>query len=200
MISVPRIFQLFYPSLCWQKKSNTKTIHLTFDDGPHPEITLQVLDFLDQYNAKATFFCVGENVQRFPDIFDEVKNRGHKVGNHTYNHLNGWKTSFRDYLNNVHKCNNLVKSNLLRPPYGKISFAQISALKKEFQIVMWSVLSYDFDRETSPEQCFCYATKKTESGSIIVFHDSVKASKNMLQTLPKVLKHYSDLGFSFSTL
>lgn len=198
--SVPRIVQLFYPSVCWRKKCNQKTIYITFDDGPHPEITRQVLDILDEYNAKATFFCVGENVQRYPDVFDEVKNRGHSVGNHTFNHLKGWKTSHQDYIDNVHKCNDLVKSSLFRPPYGKISFRQIRTLKKDFQIVMWSLLSYDYDQEITPEQCFHFATKNAGSGSIIVFHDSVKASKNMIETLPKVLKYYADLGFSFCSL
>ncbi|MDR0969768.1 MAG: polysaccharide deacetylase family protein [Lentimicrobiaceae bacterium] len=200
-VSVPGFFRMFYPSLCWQVQEAAETaIYLTFDDGPHPDITLRVLDILDTYQAKATFFCVGENVSRYPNVFSEIKKRGHRVGNHTYNHLNGWKTPLNKYYENVNKCREWVDSDLFRPPYGRITSAQIQTLKKKFTLIMWSVLSYDYDAETTPEECFEYVVNNAESGSIVVFHDSVKASKNMFYALPKILAHYTSLGFTFKPL
>lgn len=200
-VSIPGFFKIFYPSLCWQvQNTNERVLYITFDDGPHPDVTPQVLDILDTYHAKATFFCVGENVNRYPNVFYEVKKRGHRVGNHTYNHLNGWKTPLKEYYENANKCRELVDSELFRPPYGRISPAQIQTLKKEFTLIMWSVLSYDYDAETTPDECFEYVINNAENGSIVVFHDSVKASKNMLYALPKVLSHYTSLGFTFKTL
>ena len=199
-VTVPVFLKIFYPSLLWQMPEDEKKLYLTFDDGPHPEITPQVLEILDQFSAKASFFCVGDNVRKFPETYASLIENGHAVGNHSMNHLNGWKTNLNTYYDNVNECRGLVDSKLFRPPYGRITPSQIHTLKKEYTIVMWSVLSYDFDAETNPEQCLEYVINNTEDGAIIVFHDSVKAAKNMLYALPKVLKHYSDLGYTFASL
>ncbi|MCK9453249.1 MAG: polysaccharide deacetylase family protein [Bacteroidales bacterium] len=199
-VTVPVFLKIFYPSLLWRMPEAEKKLYLTFDDGPHPEITPQVLEILDQFSAKASFFCVGDNVRKFPETYTSLLENGHAVGNHTMNHLNGWKTNLNTYYDNVNECRRLIDSKLFRPPYGRITPSQIHTLKKEYTIVMWSVLSYDFDAETSPEQCLEYVINNTEDGAIIVFHDSVKAAENMLYVLPKVLKHYSDLGYTFASL
>ncbi len=199
-VTVPAFLRIFYPSLLWQKPAGEHRMYLTFDDGPHPELTPQVLDVLDEYHAKATFFCVGDNVQRYPEVYQQLLRRGHKTGNHTFNHLNGWRTPLNLYYENVNACREVVDSDLLRPPYGRITPSQIQTLKKEYQIIMWSVLSYDFDSETSPEQCLDYVINSAEDGAVIVFHDSPKSAANMLYALPKVLKHFTGQGFSFETL
>lgn len=199
-VTVPAFLRIFYPSLLWQKPAGEYKMYLTFDDGPHPELTPQVLDILDEYHAKATFFCVGDNVQRYPEVYQQLLQHGHKTGNHTFNHLNGWRTPLNLYYENVNACREVVDSDLLRPPYGRITPSQIQTLKKEYQIIMWSVLSYDFDSETSPEQCLEYVINSAEDGAVIVFHDSSKSATNMLYALPKVLKHFTGQGFSFETL
>jgi len=199
-VTVPVFLKIFYPSLLWQMPEAEKKLYLTFDDGPHPEITPQVLEILDQFSAKASFFCVGDNVRKFPETYAQLLENGHAVGNHSMNHLNGWKTNLNTYYDNVNECRGLIDSKLFRPPYGRITPSQIHTLKKEYTIVMWSVLSYDFDAETNPEQCLEYVINNTEDGAIIVFHDSVKAAENMLYALPKVLKHYNDLGYTFASL
>jgi len=180
--------------------SGNKKLYLTFDDGPHPEITPKVLDILDKYKAKASFFCVGENVVRFPETYQDLIARQHLSGNHSFNHLNGWKTPLNDYYENVNLCRNHVDSIWFRPPYGKITPSAIQALKKEYTIVMWSVLSYDFDAETTPEQCVDYVINNADDGAIIVFHDSKKASTNMFHALPVVLEHFSARGYTFEAL
>ncbi len=196
----PFVVRLFYPSLLWMVNTANKEIFLTFDDGPHPEITPKVLNILNQFNAKASFFCVGENIFKFPDVFDEIVRQKHLIGNHTYNHLNGWKTKNAEYYDNIEKCNKLVKSDFFRPPYGKIKPSQISTLKKRYKIVMWSALSYDFSNKITAKECLDIAVKNTRKGTITVFHDSKKASKNMLYALPKYLEHFSDLGYKFSAI
>ncbi|MBU2556284.1 MAG: polysaccharide deacetylase family protein [Bacteroidetes bacterium] len=199
-VTVPAFLKIFYPSLLWQMPQGAKKLYLTFDDGPHPVITPQVLAILQQYTAKASFFCVGDNVLKYPDTYAEIKGQGHAIGNHSMNHLNGWKTSLNQYYKNVNDCREIVDSMLFRPPYGRITPSQIQALKKEYTLVMWTVLSYDFDAETTPEQCLDYVINNVEDGAIIVFHDSEKAATNMLSALPKVLEHYSSLGFTFDKL
>jgi peptidoglycan/xylan/chitin deacetylase (PgdA/CDA1 family) len=177
-----------------------KRIYLTFDDGPHPDITPMVLEILETYNAKATFFCVGHNVEKFHDTYQLILAAGHKTGNHTFNHVKGWNCAAYAYVGNVQKANVLIQSNYFRPPYGKITPAQIRRLKTNFQIVMWSVLSYDFDKETSPEQCLINVLKNVKDGDIVVFHDSEKAARNMLFTLPKVLDSLKKNGYTFAAL
>lgn len=199
-VTVPAFLRIFYPSLLWQKPAGEHKMYLTFDDGPHPDITPKVMEILAEFQARATFFCVGENVKRYPDVYQQISKQGHKTGNHTYNHLNGWKTPLNLYYENVNACRELVDSDLLRPPYGRITPGQIQTLKKEYQIVMWSVLSYDFDQETSPQQCLDYVVDTAEDGAVVVFHDSPKSAQNMFFALPRVLRHFTDLGYSFETL
>lgn len=193
-------FRYFLPQLSWEISTREKIIYLTFDDGPHPDITPKVIEILDQYNAKATFFCVGENVRKYPDTYEKVIIKGHQTGNHTFNHLNGWKTSSKEYYHNIEKCAELVNSSLFRPPYGKIKPAHIPYLKMQYRIIMWSVLTEDYDNKISPEKCLDKSKRHTGPGSIVVFHDSLKASKNMLYALPRFLAHFSEQGFRFHTL
>jgi len=196
----PQIAKLVYPGLLWEMSGSKNKIYLTFDDGPHPAITPKVLKMLDDFNAKASFFCVGENVEKFPETFELLKEYGHSVGNHSYNHLNGWKTANKNYYNNIEKANQLIDSKLFRPPYGRISPSQIKHLKKLYKIVMWSVLSYDFDARVSKEECLENSIKNSTAGSIIVFHDSEKSEEKMLFALEGFLKHFSKRGFEFDVL
>lgn len=175
-------------------------IYLTFDDGPHPTITPQVLQILKNFNAKATFFCIGKNIEANKDVFEMILKDGHSVGNHTFNHNKGWKTKTKDYVDSVNKTNELIKSKLLRPPYGKIKPSQIRKLRNDYRLVAWTVISYDWDKALSPDDCYDNVIKNAGDGSIIVFHDSEKAVKNMLPTLTKVLEYYSEKGFIFEKL
>jgi len=184
-------------SITWKLADDEKVIYLTFDDGPVPVVTPDVLKILADYNAKATFFMVGENAHRYPEIVEQIIAEGHGVGNHTYNHLNGTKNSDINYYRNIIKAKDYVKSSLFRPPYGRIRPRQIQEIKKHFQIVLWSVLSGDFDVKISPQKCLNNVIKNTKSGSIIVFHDSLKAQDRMLFALKGTLEHFSKLGFRF---
>ncbi len=195
----PAFIHRLFPELLWNVAVTDNIIYLTFDDGPHPVITPKVLNILEQYDAKACFFCVGNNVQRYPKIFHLVKDAGHLIGNHSYHHINGWRTPDDLYFEDVDKCNKLVRSHYFRPPYGKIRPSQMRYLKKHYQLVMWSVVTYDFDRETTGEECFQRSVNKTTRGSIVVFHDSEKAEKNMLYALPRFLEYFSEKGFRFET-
>ena len=199
-VKPPSILKKLFPILTWEIKTTKKEIYLTFDDGPNPKITPQVLKILSEFNAKATFFCVGENVEKHPDTYKQVISNGHKTGNHSYNHLNGWKTPNPEYFANIQKADNLIKSNLFRPPYGRISLSQIVPLSKIYKIIMWSVLTYDYDSKVNKEQCFKNSISKTKPGSIVVFHDSLKSENNLLYALPLFLKHFLDKGYIFSLL
>tara|TARA_R110000851_G_scaffold61343_4_gene141034 strand:+ start:112912 stop:113541 length:630 start_codon:yes stop_codon:yes gene_type:complete len=192
--------QRIYPKRIWALPNNDKKVYLTFDDGPIPEVTPWVLDTLKKYNAKATFFCIGDNIKKHPDIFKRILAEGHSVGNHTFNHLNGWQTSTQRYINNVslfekelqaqsfHHSSLVSRTSLFRPPYGKITSKQANLLQeKGYKIIMWSVLSYDYDASVSKEQCLHHVSQNIQPGSIIVFHDSIKAQKNLRYVLPKVL-------------
>ncbi|WP_339875887.1 polysaccharide deacetylase family protein [Olleya marilimosa] len=200
----PKLIQRLFPKYIWKKASLTKTIYLTFDDGPTPKITQWTLDILKKYNAKATFFCIGDNIKKYPELFKSVYNDGHTIGNHTFNHLKGWRTDTNSYLKNTEKTQQLITSNskqLFRPPFGKIKRKQAKQLiKRGYKIVMWSVISYDWEVKVTPEQCLENVIKNSVSGSIIVFHDSIKASKNMQYALPKVLEHFSSKGYQFKAL
>ncbi len=204
LVKPPLFLKLFYPSLIWNESRNEKIIYLTFDDGPIPDVTEFVLKTLETYKVKATFFCIGDNVIKHPEIFETIKKNGHSIGNHTFNHLKGWDTPSDIYLDNTIKCEQITQSNLFRPPYGRIKQSQIKKIRetfgKHYKIVMWDVLSGDYDPGTSPEECLKNVLKHTQNGSIVVFHDSLKASKNMQYTLPLFLQHFQDLGFSFQTL
>jgi peptidoglycan-N-acetylglucosamine deacetylase len=194
---MPRFIQRLYPERIWAFSREEKSIYLTFDDGPIPEVTPWVLDELKKHNAKATFFCIGENVQKHPEIFQRILSEGHSVGNHTFNHMNGWKTATSEYIENVDKAEGQMGNNskfkiqdsrLFRPPYGKITSKQAKILqRKGFKIVMWDIISYDYDANTSPEKCLQNVLKNIKPGSVIVFHDSLKAEKNLRFVLPKVL-------------
>jgi peptidoglycan/xylan/chitin deacetylase (PgdA/CDA1 family) len=201
-VKTPVFVKLIFPELIWDyRKNDEKRIYLTFDDGPNPGTTPWILDTLKYYNAKATFFCVGANVEKNEELYQNILNQGHKTGNHSNNHLNGWKTKTSLYLKNVKECANKVKSSLFRPPYGKIRLRQKNLLlKQNYKIVMWDIIAGDFDENIHPETCLKNITNFGKAGSIIVLHDSVKAWKNLEYVLPKVLKHYSDLGYSFNTL
>jgi len=203
LVKSPRLLKKLYPSLTWDKNPGNPCIYLTFDDGPIPIVTPFVLNILQQYNAKATFFCIGDNVNKHPDVFEQVKNAGHAIGNHTYNHLNGWKTPAEIYLENTEKADELLHTSLFRPPYGRITRSQIKLLKSvkpEINIVMWDVLSGDFDINLSPEKCLNHVLKHTQSGSIVVFHDSLKAFDRLEYVLPKALEAWSKAGFEFGLL
>lgn len=180
--------------------SASKTVYLTFDDGPVPVYTEFVLEQLQRHGAKATFFCIGENVGKHPDIFKKVLEAGHTVGNHSQHHLNGWKTPDQNYVLDVKKARSLINSDLFRPPYGRIKKSQSRQLTGEFRIVMWDVLSYDFDANTSPEQCLRNVTQHTRPGSIVVFHDSEKAFPNLKYALPKYLDYLSAEGYTFAAI
>jgi peptidoglycan/xylan/chitin deacetylase (PgdA/CDA1 family) len=200
VIKSPWLLRRLYPSLTWSIPSHDKTVYLTFDDGPHPEITSGVLANLKEYNAKATFFCIGKNVVNHQETYRQVLDGGHAIGNHTYDHLNGWKTADDVYMNNIVKATEIIDSKLFRPPYGRISRFQVQQLKSIFKIVMWDVLSADFDTNISPRQCLENVIKFTGPGSIIVFHDSEKAFPRLKYALPKALEYLSEKGFSFKSL
>lgn len=199
-IKPPFLYKLLLPQLIWEIKTDEKVIYLTFDDGPHPDISVKVLEILDRYKAKATFFCVGENVKKYPDTYQLLLNKGHATGNHSFNHLNGWKVSRQEYFENVEKCAKYVDSHLFRPPYGKINLLHIPYLKITYRIVMWSVLPHDYNKKVTPQKCLQNAVKHTGPGAIVVFHDSEKASENMLYTLPRFLEHFSNAGYQFPLL
>ena len=200
MIKVPEIIRSYYPELIWKIHTDNKELYLTFDDGPTKQITEWALDILKEFDAKATFFCIGKNVKKRPDIYERIKQEGHAVGNHTYDHKKGWSSGNFDYMKSVMKCADLVQSHLFRPPYGRIKKAQIKGLKERFKIVMWDVLSEDYNSALSADYCFNKVEKQAGKGSIIVFHDSKKAHKNLQELLPRVLKYYKNLGYSFNSL
>jgi peptidoglycan/xylan/chitin deacetylase (PgdA/CDA1 family) len=202
LVKPPYLLRKMLPRLIWRFSVKEKIIFLTFDDGPIPELTPWVLDTLKVYQAKATFFCVGENVVKHPKIFKRLSDEGHATGNHTFNHLNGWQTDNKAYFENIKKCSPLIKSNLFRPPYGKIKRSQLysSFFKENFKVVLWDVLSYDFDGMVSPEKCLSNVLKNVKPGSVVVFHDNLKAEKNIKYALPKVLETLSSMGFRFEAI
>lgn len=205
LITTPWWLRMFYPKRRWSVATKEKVIFLTFDDGPHPEATPFVLDELEKYGAKATFFCIGKNVEAYPKIYGEIISKGHAVGNHTHDHLNGWQTDDSDYFENIRKAAFLIESALFRPPYGKLRSSQAKSVSgainaKDPVIVMWSVLSGDFDTERSPEECLKGVIDSAKPGSIIVFHDSEKAFSRMKYALSETLKFFSERGYRFEVI
>lgn len=199
------LLRALYPNFVWRKSAEEKNIYLTFDDGPIPDVTEFVLETLEKYNAHATFFCIGENISKNTAIFQNIINNGHSVGNHTFNHLRGWSTDDVTYLQNVLKCQTEIERNshhskLFRPPYGRIKRKQANSLLTDYEIVMWDVLSGDFSQDLSPETVLHKTIKHTDAGSIVLFHDSIKANANMSYSLPRFLEHFSCQGFQFSKL
>ena len=195
-----RIAAKIFKDLIWHFAGREKELYLTFDDGPTPEVTQWVLNTLAKYNAKATFFCVGEKVMTYTDLYEKIITDGHAVGNHSFSHLKGWITSNKDYVDDVKKAKEFINSDLFRPPYGRIKPAQSYELKKEYHIIMWDVLTKDYDDTIDPEKCLNYVLNHSEGGSIIVFHDTAKAFKNLQYVLPKVLDYYSEKGFVFKAI
>ncbi len=200
LVKTPKLIQNLFPNFTWRIPTDEKELFLTFDDGPIPEVTPWVLDQLEQYDAKATFFCVGDNIRKHPEVFNQVVERGHAVGNHTFNHLNGWASDNLPYFHNIRHCAHMVNSVLFRPPYGQLKPRQAQFLQRHYRIVMWDVLSGDFDPNITPEQCLDNVINNAGPGSIVVFHDSLKAEDKLSYVLPRVLEHFSALGYSFGKL
>lgn len=200
-VKTPGILRHSFKNLIWSIPSTKKTIYLTFDDGPTSEITDWTLDILLKYNAKATFFCIGKNVEKHPQIYKRILSEGHGIGNHSYTHLKGWKTDTKTYTKDIFSAAKLIDSKLFRPPYGQITPKQIKAIsKQEYQIVMWSILSLDWDKSIDKETCANNIIRQSTSGDIIVFHDSIKAKKNMQYALPEVIDYFSKKGFEFKRI
>lgn len=197
----PKLYRLLYPRSLWCKPiEGKKTVYLTFDDGPIPEITPWVLDLLDKHDIKATFFCVGDNVRKHPEVYAEVLRRGHRVGNHTFNHLQGVKTRTKNFVKNAELASEYIESDLFRPPHGHMRFPQYWALKDRYRIVMWDVVTRDYSKLLNPTDVFNNVKRYTRDGSIIVFHDSLKAEKNMKEALPKSIEWLIEQGYSFRLL
>ena len=206
------LMRALYPDFVWNIKRDEKVIYLTFDDGPIPEITEFVLEELAKFQAKATFFCIGDNVRKHPDVFQKVLEQGHTVGNHTFNHLKGWVTEDELYLQNFKECEAILEQNFqlpdslifnkkkFRPPYGRIKKSQAKVILPSHEIIMWDVLSGDFSQELSPEKVLKKTIQHSTNGSIVLFHDSIKANTNMSYALPRVLSFFSEKGFTFKAL
>ncbi len=184
----------------WRKNSSEKVVYLTFDDGPVPEVTPQVLGVLDDFDIKATFFCVGDNVKKYPELYREILLKGHSVGNHTFHHLNGFKVGQEQYLKDVEQASQLIDSRLFRPPYGKLTRKEKKILEQKFQIVFWDVISYDYEQNLSPSQVLKNVKRYSRNGSVILFHDSVKAKNNMLTVLPQAISFLLTKGYRFEKL
>jgi peptidoglycan/xylan/chitin deacetylase (PgdA/CDA1 family) len=216
-IKTPNLLKIIFNKWVWSFYTNEKIIYLTFDDGPTPEITEWTLNQLKKYKAKATFFCIGKNVAKHPEIFQKIIEEQHSVGNHTQNHLNGWKTTTQDYFINFKEADQTISNNfkryskletntiqavkLFRPPYGKISLKESKQIRNTgYKIIMWDVLSADFDTTISSNKCLKNVIKNTKNGSIVVFHDSLKASEKLKFVLPKILEYYSEKGYSFKKI
>jgi peptidoglycan/xylan/chitin deacetylase (PgdA/CDA1 family) len=212
-INTPVFIQKLFPNALWKIDTSEKNLFLTFDDGPTPVVTEWVLEQLKQYNAKATFFVLGKNVQRYPEIFQQIISAEHSIGNHSFTHLNGWETKDEIYFDDVEKGNKEIQSSivnrqssiknlksLFRPPYGRITFSQYNFLKTKYQIAMWDVLSGDFDYKLNGEQCFENVKRNASNGSIIVFHDSHKGFERLKVCLPRVLEYYAEQGYIFAAI
>jgi peptidoglycan/xylan/chitin deacetylase (PgdA/CDA1 family) len=197
----PRFLQnIPWQNHLWRVPVSEKVLFLTFDDGPTPEITEQTLKILDDNNAKATFFCLGRNAEHHPHLVELILNKGHRLGNHSYSHLKGFSNTLNTYFDDVILSSRFLDTKLFRPPYGRIYPWQAKKVSKSFQIVMWEVLSHDYNRKISPEKCYKNVVPNVKPGSIIVFHDSVKAAPNMLKCLPNVLRDLTEMGYSFEVI
>tara|TARA_B100000768_G_scaffold141105_1_gene132691 strand:+ start:486 stop:1097 length:612 start_codon:yes stop_codon:yes gene_type:complete len=196
----PKFIQLLFPKLVWRKDSLSKEIWLTFDDGPYPEVTPFILSILKKENVKATFFLVGQQIEKFPELTERIIKNGHLIANHSYSHKNGWFTSKEKYLNDIESCQRLMQDNkLFRPPYGKITKTQITSLKEKYKIILWDVLSYDFNQKISPKRVQENIIKNTTSGSIIVMHNNPVSFNNIQLVLEKSIKKLKAKGYNFST-
>jgi peptidoglycan-N-acetylglucosamine deacetylase len=203
----PFLLPMLFPGFLWRKKRADRVIYLTFDDGPIPEVTDFVLEELAKYQARATFFCVGDNVRRHPAETQKVIRAGHRLGNHTFHHLKGWETTTAAYLENIAACDLVLTAaagpegpKLFRPPHGRLTWQQARLVKKNYQVVMWEVLTYDFDQHLAEAACLAQAIKNTRPGSIVVFHDSLKARRLLYYVLPRYLAHFAGQGYQFRSL
>ncbi len=197
----PLVFlPLLQQGTLWRGNKKEKAIYLTFDDGPTPRITTEVLDILDRYGIKATFFCIGKNVEKHPDIYQEILQRGHQVGNHTHTHLKGMKCFTSTYLKDIEKASTVINSTLFRPPYGQIRLNQIRSLGKQYKVVLWDLVTRDYNPKLSPEYILRKIKTMTRNGSIIIFHDSVKAQKNLFAVLPSAIEFWQKEGYEFKLL
>ncbi|UGS23344.1 polysaccharide deacetylase family protein [Flavobacterium channae] len=206
-VKTNKLIKIIFNKLIWDIPNSDKKIYLTFDDGPIPEVTEWVLELLKSEGIKATFFCIGDNIRKHPEVYKRILSEGHQTGNHTFNHLNGWKTKTSNYIDNFKLCETqqlkleTQNSKLFRPPYGKIKTRQSKAIRQlGYKIIMWDVLSYDFDATVSPEKCLENVISNTQQGSIIVFHDSIKSEKNLRFALPKAIKVLKEKGFVFDVI
>lgn len=200
LVHPPSLVKNILSDYIWKVDTDKKVLYLTFDDGPIPVVTENILQALSFFDAKATFFCVGENVVRNPKIYERILKNGHSVGNHTYSHLSGLKTDTHEYIENIERASQYIESNLFRPPHGRMKTSQLLELSSHYHIVLWDVLSYDFDNNLNPTQCFDNVQHFSRSGSIIVMHDSIKAQKNMFYTLTQTLSYFSAQGYKFEAL
>jgi peptidoglycan/xylan/chitin deacetylase (PgdA/CDA1 family) len=199
-IKTPEILKRIYPNQTWSYPTSEKKIYLTFDDGPTPNITGWVLEQLKTYRAKATFFLVGQNAERYPQIVSAIRREGHSIGNHTYRHLNGWMIATKPYMKDILKCNELLQSKLFRPPYGRIKRTQTRMMMNRYRVIMWDVLSGDFDPAITGKKCLQNVIENTKPGSIVVFHDSMKAADRLQYALPRMLEHFSSRNYSFEKI
>jgi len=207
LYKTPKIIQKLFPSLKWKVNTAEKVIYPTFDDGPIPELTHELLSILNDFDAKATFFCVGDNIRKHPRIFKSILDQGHTVGNHTFNHLKAWKTDNDSYLQNVHLCQYEIEKHssqskkIFRFPYGQFNLKLAQKLiEMDYELIMWDVLSKDYNTSISAERILQKSIEHSNNGSIIVFHDNLKAKNKILQFLPMYLKHFSDIGYKFKKL
>lgn len=199
-VKTPKILQSIFKNYIWEIPDTEKTIYITFDDGPHKDITPQTLRILDDHKAKATFFMLGEKAEKHPGLIKQITLKGHDIGNHSFSHPNGWKQTKEDYINNVEKSNQILNTQLFRPPFGKLKKSQAKQLKNHYKLIYWTVMPGDFDKNISKERCLARSLKNTKGGTIIVFHENDKAKQNMLFTLPLFLKHFSEKGFTFKAI
>ena len=193
----PWFYRVLFPGVIWRIPAKEKCVYLTFDDGPIPEVTPWVLDILDKYGVKATFFCVGDNVRKHPDIYQMVLDRGHRVGNHTYNHIQGLQYWTKNYLDNIEKAAEYIQSDLYRPPHGHMRFPQVVALRRKYKIIMWDVVTRDYSPHMTPNGAFNVVKNYTRNGSVIVFHDSLKAETNMREAMPRAIEWLQKEGYTF---
>lgn len=200
MVRLPSFLRWIYPNAIWNLPSERKVVYLTFDDGPTPVVTEKILTLLEDYQAKATFFCIGKNIEQHPELFKLVKVKGHHIGSHTYSHKNGWESNSTDYLTDYQKGRELASSNLFRPPYGRILLNPLQTIQKQDKVIMWDILSKDYDASLTPETVLNNVLRNIKPGAIIVFHDSEKAKKNVIAVLPQLLQYLKQHGYSMEAI
>ena len=199
-VKTPKFLTFLFPNLIWEILDDKKTVYLTFDDGPTEKVTRKILEILKHEKVKATFFCVGKNVEKHPNLFASIKEEGHAVGNHTNTHLNGWKTNKKQYLDDIEEADKFIKSNLFRPPYGKLNWSSKRDLQKKYKIVMWDVAGGDFDKRLSTDKVIENVTHNVKPGSIVVLHDNQKFKETILSALPVIIKELKAAHYDFGVL